>query len=167
MLSVSVSFKEKKPNFLKKVMERAIGFTETGVAAGFPRGKLNTPHYKSDNPGEVGPSIIDVAIKNNYGLGVPQRDFMTPSAKKWMKFVNESLDQVKEGINTGKIDPEKFLSAMGQKGSDIISKEIIDLDTPPNSPYTIAKKGSSNPLVDTGDMARSTTWELRKAERKE
>ena len=161
MLSVSVSLKEKKPNFLKKVMERAIGFTEKGVAAGFPRGRLNAPHYDNKE------SIIDVAIKNNYGLGVPQRDFMTPSSKKWMKFFTESLDQVKEGINTGKIEPEKFLAAMGQKGADIISKEIILLDTPPNSPYTIAKKGSSNPLVDTGDMARSTTWEVRKSENRE
>lgn len=161
MLSISVSTTETKTNLLKQVLDRAMGFTEKGVAAGFPRGRLNAPHYDNKE------SIIDVAIKNNYGLGVPQRDFMTPSSKKWMKFFRESLDKVSDGITKGNIDPEKFLSAMGQKGSDIISQEIIALDTPPNSPATIARKGSSNPLVDTGDMARSTTWELRKAERKE
>ena len=161
MLSVSTNIRESKPNFFKKAMERAMGFTEKGVAAGFPRGRLNAPHYDNKE------SIIDVAIKNNYGIGVPQRDFMTPSSKKWMKFFTESLEKVKDGINSGKIEPEKFLAVMGQKGADIISQEIILLDTPPNSPYTIAKKGSSNPLVDTGDMSRSTTWEIRKAEKRE
>lgn len=160
MISVSATVQDKKPNFFKKILERAKGFTEKGVAVGFPAGRLNAPHYDNKQ------SIIDVAIKNNYGLGVPQRDFMTPSSKKWMKFFTESLDKVKDGINKGSIDPEKFLALMGQKGSDIISQEIIDLDTPPNSPVTIALKGSSNPLVDTGDMARSTTWQIRRAENK-
>ena len=37
-----------------------------------------------------------------------------------------------------------------------------DLDSPPNHPFTVEQKGSSNPLVDTGDMIGGISW--RKAE---
>lgn len=160
MLYVSAVTTETKPNLFKRILDSAKGLTEKGVVAGFPKGRLNTPHY------ENGESIIDVAIKNNYGMGVPRRDFMTPSSKKWMKFFSESLDIVRRDMLDNKLDSDKFLKAMGQKGSDIISKEIIALDTPPNAPSTIAKKGSSNPLVDTGAMSRSTTWQIRRADKR-
>lgn len=161
MLSISAVTTETKPNLLQRIMDKATGMVEKGVVAGFPRGRLNTPHYESDEKGKPGPSIIDVAIWNNFGIGVPRRDFMTPSSKRWNKFFKESLAKVQKEMLEDKIDPDKFLKAMGQKGSDIISQEIIALQTPPNSPATIAKKKSSNPLVDTGDMARSTTWQIR------
>lgn len=160
MLYVSAVTTETKPNIFQRILDSAKGLTEKGVVAGFPKGRLNTPHY------ENGESIIDVAIKNNYGMGVPRRDFMTPSSKKWKKFFSESLDIVRRDMLDNKLDSDKFLKAMGQKGSDIISKEIIALDTPPNAPSTIAKKGSSNPLVDTGAMSRSTTWQIRKADKR-
>ena len=160
MLYVSAVTTETKPNLFQRILDSAKGLTEKGVVAGFPKGRLNTPHY------ENGESIIDVAIKNNYGMGVPQRDFMTPSSKKWMKFFSESLDIVRRDMLDNKLDSDKFLKAMGQKGSDIISKEIIALDTPPNAPSTIAKKGSSNPLVDTGAMSRSTTWQIRREDKR-
>ena len=160
MLYVSAVTTETKPNLFQRILDSAKGLTEKGVVAGFPKGRLNTPHY------ENGESIIDVAIKNNYGMGVPRRDFMTPSSKKWMKFFSESLDIVRRDMLDNKLDSDKFLKAMGQKGSDIISKEIIALDTPPNAPSTIAKKGSSNPLVDTGAMSRSTTWQIRRADKR-
>ena len=160
MLYVSAVTTETKPNLFQRILDSAKGLTEKGVVAGFPKGRLNTPHY------ENGESIIDVAIKNNYGMGVPHRDFMTPSSKKWMKFFSESLDIVRRDMLDNKLDSDKFLKAMGQKGSDIISKEIIALDTPQNAPSTIAKKGSSNPLVDTGAMSRSTTWQIRRADKR-
>lgn len=161
MLSISAVTTQKKPNAFKKLLDTVNGMTEKGVVAGFPRGRLNTPHYQSSANSKPGASIIDVAIWNNYGMGVPRRDFMTPASKKWMKFFKESLSKVQREMLADKIDPDQFLRAMGQKGSDIISQEIIALDTPPNAPATIKRKGSSNPLVDTGDMARATTWQLR------
>jgi hypothetical protein len=32
--------------------------------------------------------------------------------------------------------------------------------TPPNSPVTIALKGSSKPLIDTGEMRGAVTWKV-------
>lgn len=165
MFSVSAAIEEKNPNAFKKFFEKIQKVSKKGVVAGFPKGQLNTPHYEPDKPGEKGLSIIDVAIRNNFGIGVPQRDFMTPASKKWQKFFNESLDKLRNELEKEEVDIDKFLNIMGQKGADIISQEIIALKTPPNSPITIARKGSSNPLVDSGDMSRSTTWQIRKRDK--
>lgn len=160
MLYVSAVTTETKQNIFQRILDSAKGLTEKGVVAGFPKGRLNTPHY------ENGESIIDVAIKNNYGMGVPRRDFMTPSSKKWMKFFSESLDIVRRDLIENKVKPDNFLNAMGRKAQNIIRDEITALDTPPNAPSTIAKKGSNNPLVDTGDMRKAVTWQIRKAKEK-
>lgn len=44
------------------------------------------------------------------------------------------------------------------KGS--LEDEIIVFDTPPNAPYTIIKKKSSDPLIDTGKMLESVEWRI-------
>ena len=51
----------------------------------------------------------------------------------------------------------------GMVGRDACKKYITDGgNLAPNSPYTIAKKGSSKPLIDTGSMLNSITYAVRK-----
>lgn len=161
MLSISAVTTQKKPNAFKKLLDTVNGMVEKGVVAGFPRGRLNTPHYQSSANSKPGASIIDVAIYNNYGMGVPRRDFMTPASKKWMKFFKEAYTMVQREMIEEKIDIDKFLQDMGRKGQNIIYNEITALDTPPNAPSTIKRKGSSNPLIDTGAMRQAATWQIR------
>lgn len=155
MFTVDIKADATKPDAIKKLQKRAKEIARKTVAVGFPKGKLNSPHY------EDGSSIIDVAIRNNFGLGVPRRDFMTPATKKWQAFCTELINSMKMPLIDGKIDIDDVLNLAGQKGADIISEEIIKLKTPPNSPETIKRKKSSNPLVDTGDMSKAPTHEIR------
>lgn len=161
MLSIRAVTTQKKPNAFKKLLDTVNGMVEKGVVAGFPRGRLNTPHYQSSANSKPGASIIDVAIWNNYGMGVPRRDFMTPASKKWMKFFKEAYTMVQREMLEDKIDIDKFLQDMGRKGQNLIYNEITALDTPPNAPSTIKRKGSSNPLIDTGAMRQAATWQIR------
>jgi hypothetical protein len=155
MFTIDIKADVKNPEAYEKLKKRAKEIPRKTVAVGFPKGKLNTPHY------EDGASIIDVAIWNNFGIGVPKRDFMTPSTRKWKEFCTELINSMKMEILEGKINIDDVLNLAGQKGADIISEEIIKLRTPPNSPYTIEKKKSSNPLVDTGDMSKAPMHEIR------
>ena len=68
------------------------------------------------------------------------------------------LKQVRER----KMDFRTAADIIGAKAAAIMKRTIRDFDDPPNAPYTIAKKKSSNPLVDTGLLMQSVTWELRK-----
>lgn len=172
MFSVNVKTTEKNPNYsydLKTVLKK---LTEKKVVAGFPKGELNAPHYefkwarrkKKNKPPY--PSIIDVAIKNNFGIGVPRREFMPEAAKKWQKSWTEKLEVIQNAMEKGHMDVDKFLDTMGQEGASLISKTIRDWSTPPNSAFTIEMKGANNPLVDSGDMKNAPRHEIRKVDNK-
>lgn len=164
MFTISVKTVQKNPEFLKELKKRAQEIARKKIAVGFPKGRLNAPHYEPEG-NEPGPSIIDVAIWNNFGIGVPRRDFMTPATQKWEPFCEETVEALKEDIIAGNINIDDVLGILGQKGADLISDEIIALREPPNSPVTIARKKSSNPLVDSGDMSKAPTYEIRSVEK--
>lgn len=155
MISAKAETKIKNPNLNEQIKKNLQKLANKKVVCGFPKGKLNAPHY------ENGESIIDVAIMNNYGYGVPRRDFMTPASKRWNESCNQTAEDLGEDLILGKINADATLKKMGEDGAEIIREEIIKLNSPPNSPYTIALKGSDNPLVDSGDMSKAATYELR------
>jgi len=156
MFTVNVSVKNTNPNVYKQLKKRLEQISRKQVVAGFPKGKLNSPYY--DN----GASIIDVAIWNEFGTDfIPRRDFMGPAAEKWNEYFKLKVEERKDEIITGKIDIDQFLDEMGIQGAEFISGSIVALRKPPNAPSTIRRKGSDNPLVDTGALHRSTLHEIR------
>ena len=171
MFSIEVKTKQTKPNYSHDLETVVKALTDKKVVAGFPKGQLNTPHYeyrwarRKEKNKPPYPSIIDVAIKNNFGIGVPRREFMAEAAKQWQKEWNSKMETVQDGMEKGHMDVEKFLDAMGQSGASIISKTIRDWTTPPNSAFTVEMKGDNNPLVDSGDMKNAPRHELRKVEK--
>lgn len=105
-----------------------------------------------------GTPVATVAMQNNLGTAnIPARPFFTiainKNKKKWIKLLKNGIIQGK-GLKAAKLVGE-------QMRVDIV-KTITDLDTPPNAPYTIAKKGSSNPLVDTSTLRKSVTYKIIK-----
>lgn len=160
MFTVNVKIKKKNAEAYKELRELVTTISRKKVVAGFPHGKLNNPHYEPEDD-KPGPSIIDVAIWNNFGIGVPRRDFMSMAAKQWKPYFENMSKEMGNALLTGKMDIEFFLNLMGQAGAEFISEAIVKLRTPPNSPATIKKKKSSNPLVDSGDLSKAATYEIR------
>jgi len=60
----------------------------------------------------------------------------------------------------GKITGHAALDAIGGYAATHIQQFMVDLKHPPNAPITIARKGSSNPLIDTGQLMNSVTWQV-------
>ena len=119
------------------------------VKIGFPAG--------SDTQDENGVSALYKAVVNNYGLGVPKRPFMqiafTKNIAKYQKFLGQKISENPKDINT-------TLEKIGAMGKADVQRAIVDLQSPPNAQATINQKGSSNPLVDTGQMLHAVTWEV-------
>ena len=63
-------------------------------------------------------------------------------------------------ILRGEYDMGAALSKLGIMAQGDIQGEITSLSSPPNSPVTIALKGSGNPLIDTGAMRQAVTWQI-------
>ena len=57
-------------------------------------------------------------------------------------------------------DAAKTLGQIGEAIAGQLRQSIIDTNEPPLKPATIARKGSSKPLVDTGVMLNSVSFEV-------
>lgn len=130
-------------------------------------GIIGEARYKPSN--KVGsapkdpPSIVDIATINEFGApsqNVPERSVFrsTHDEKKgvWGRLTEKLLD----GIMTGKGTVKNALSLLGVKIQSDIRQKYVDISTPPNEPATIKRKGSSNPLIDTGRTRQSVQYEV-------
>lgn len=116
----------------------------------------------------TGEKVADVARFNNYGgrvgnFFVPPRPFLTtlPTYKgeDWKELLHELYTDYLPRItspDTIKLIYTRFaIIILGD-----LRDAIILWDTPPNSPITIAKKGSDNPLIDTKHMVNNATYRI-------
>lgn len=106
-----------------------------------------------------GTQVAAVAAFNEFGTkNIPERPFFRQALRK-------SRDGVREIVAT-EIDSKKLevgRGLAGQIGAHVageVQRRIVDLRDPPNAPITVARKGSSNPLVDTGQLRTSATWRV-------
>lgn len=108
-----------------------------------------------------GTPVVEVAIKNEFGIGVPERSFVRSTFKENQnEYKERSIKAVKVALKGDK-PLRRSMSILGSDVSSDIKRKIVDIKEPPNAPLTIALKGSSNPLIDTGHMKNSVTYEVR------
>ncbi len=102
--------------------------------------------------------VASVAMFQEFGTRkIPKRPFMSTSFDEGKPKIKKLQKQVLGAVIDQRVSPRQGLSILGLLGQDLIQRKIIDIKTPPNAPFTIAKKGSSNPLIDTGQMLQSVT----------
>lgn len=157
---MNAKIKHKNPKFWDGFINRHKGMPQ--IALGFPRGQATAASYPD------GTSVVDVAFWNNYGtknqeggVAIPARRFMDIGGRRASQETLPYLKKMVPKINEGKIKEEDVAEVIGNKAVAILKKEITELSEPPNAPATIAKKKSSNPLIDTGLMRQTVTFELR------
>jgi hypothetical protein len=97
-----------------------------------------------------------VAAVAEYGTAsIPARGFLTrPLALHRPEHI-AALGRIADRVMRGE-DPDVLLGRLGLKAvADIREWVTAGRATPPNSPKTIARKGSSTPLIDTGELVGS------------
>ncbi len=107
-----------------------------------------------------GTYVAAVAAYNEFGTRrIPSRPFMRNANERLKRDIPKYLDQVL--VATDGVVTEQVANQVGAIAAGEIQQEIVDLKEPPNAPYTLERKGSSNPLVDTGKMRLSVTWKAK------
>lgn len=94
-------------------------------------------------------------------ITIPERAFLRTGYDQSRDEVIKSSEAALSAALDGSLDSDKFLEMVGMILSSNIKDYAAALDGPPNHPYTVAQKGSDNPLVDTGDMIASITYEVQ------
>lgn len=104
-----------------------------------------------------GTPVAMVAFWNEYGTRTsPVRAFfrttVSENKKNWVLSV-QNLMKIHN-------DPKRVMGLIGVHMQEQIVQSINTWSDPPNSAYTIAKKGSSKPLIETGVLMRSIKSEV-------
>lgn len=97
---------------------------------------------------------------NTTTIHIPERAFLRGGHDKYAEEVLRKTDRAVGQVVIGQMSEQQLLDMAGRMLATKIKTYARDLSEPPNHPYTIEKKGSSNPLVDTGQMIESITWEV-------
>lgn len=104
--------------------------------------------------------VAMIAVIQDFGApsrGIPPRPFfrnmIRDNSKAWPGIMANLLA-------TTNYDMDKTLNLMGDGIKGQLQKSIDDTNSPALSPKTIAKKGFSKPLIDTGVMRKSVSWEV-------
>jgi hypothetical protein len=103
-------------------------------------------------------TVVAIANFNEFGLGVPERSFLRSCIdENRAKYIN-IVTQLKSEIVLGVMDNTKAMSLLGEKIKSDVVKRIEAGIAPENAPSTIEQKGSSTPLIDTGQLRQSITY---------
>ncbi len=109
-------------------------------------------YFDSDQGGEV----VQKAIFNEYGTKkIPSRPFMRRAFDKSLPEIRNICDAEAGMIFDGRSTIDKGLKRIGEFMVGQIKKTIVNENWTPNADSTIAQKGSSQPLIDTGEMRNS------------
>jgi hypothetical protein len=133
----------------KTIMKPRVPAGPLQVVVGFPRGKASN-------------FVISKAIWNEFGTRrIPERPFfrnaMRKNRKKYVSLMAARAKQIVEQKET----VSRAINQLGVMAVGDVQYEIVALRHPPNAPSTIKAKGSSNPLIDTGEMRQSVTYQVR------
>jgi len=110
-------------------------------------------------------TLVEVAAANEYGVPprVPRRSFLRSTAieqgEAWGAYLARSCRRyIREQDVSGL---ENDVRRLGLRMRADVQNKIVTLRDPPNADVTIAKKQSSNPLVDTTQLLNSIRTEAR------
>ena len=91
---------------------------------------------------------------------IPERSFLRngfdSSKDKIMKDTKTLISLAADG----RINGDEVLKQCGAWLRDAIKNYAIELRKPENHPFTVERKGSSNPLVSTSDMVDHIEYEI-------
>lgn len=131
------------------------------VKVGFQQGEVTKSQTKGQRSKKAGLSMPQIAAQNEFGTEhIPARPFMRTSFDENREKINRAISGEYDKIVAGQGTVKKSLNLIGLLMTQLIQKKIREIHYPPNAPSTIARKGSSKPLIDFGQMIQSVRHEV-------
>lgn len=114
--------------------------------------------------GGNGKTVAEIMSIHEFGLGgMPERSFIRAWIDDNRALIRRDLRKVLQRAATSRsFTVEDGLKLLGLKYEGLIKGRISQGIPPPNAPSTIRQKGSSKPLIDTGQARSSITHEVVK-----
>jgi hypothetical protein len=107
-------------------------------------------------------TIAELGAIHEYGApkaGIPERPFLHPAIREGLPQITRLQAVIGLDVQNGKTTKADGLERLGLLGQRLVQQKIRHGEFVPLKPATIArKKGSTKPLIDTGQMMQSVTF---------
>lgn len=96
--------------------------------------------------------------KSTTVIKIPERSFLRNGHDENAEKVITQTERALGQVLAGNMSEEQYIDLFGLQFATAIKTYMRDLSTPANSGMTKERKGSSNPLIDTGGLLGSITY---------
>ena len=103
---------------------------------------------------------LPLSPKTKY-IRIPERSFIRGYFDNEEREIYRTAMNLIHKVVQMEITAEECLDLLGQTMVSGIQRFLTQVKSPPNHPYTIAMKKSSNPLIDTSQMRNSITYRIK------
>jgi hypothetical protein len=103
-------------------------------------------------------TMAEIANEHEFGLGVPERSWLRAWVDENQPMIQNDLRRAAMRILEGRLTIQQAADLLGTKYVASIQMRIANGIAPANAPATIERKGSSTPLIDTGQFRSSITY---------
>ena len=98
-------------------------------------------------------------------IKIPERSFLRSSHDQNAEAVMKQAERALSQVLVGKMSLDQYMEMVGTNYVTMIKDLIVELDSPPNHPFTIDQKGADNPLVggggaDSGTLVSSISYRV-------
>lgn len=109
-----------------------------------------------------GTGYMELGVTKPHKITIPARPYIRSTVDENEDKYFKDSESLSKQMMEGRIDKHQALTLMGQAIESDIKLKIINLKSPANAPSTIRKKGSANPLVNTGLLGQSIRYAVNK-----
>lgn len=109
--------------------------------------------------GKENTQATKTTASNSY-IVIPERSYLRAGFDANIYDITQEFEYLISQVLTLKISGSTALNLIGASVTTKIQEYLVNLKEPPLKPATIKAKGSSNPLVDTGQLMNSITWKI-------
>ena len=108
-------------------------------------------------------SLLEVAATHEFGApaaNIPQRSFIRGTVEAKGAEIATLQVALAKRVLEGKLEPDAALEQLGAKVVSMVQNRIADGIAPALNPETVDRKGSTTPLIDTGQLRSSITYRV-------
>lgn len=140
------------------------GFLERFREIGKPKVYIGVPASKNGmHEGGINmATLLALHVLGAPSRGIPQRDPLRPPLINNAQRYTDLMAQGIKNALANSTDPNVVYEKIGIVASNDVKDYFVSGSFKPLDQKTIDRKGSSKPLVDTGELRSSITYEIRK-----
>jgi hypothetical protein len=139
-----------------KNLDRARRKGKAAVKVGLPSGSGQYPN---------GTSVITVGVIHEFGApgaGIPMRSFLRAGIAEATPELRALMRKVAKAMGDDEIAQQRALELLGVAAASAVRQRIVKGPFVANAESTVERKGSSSPLIDSGLLRQSITWEVER-----